>query len=79
MFVHTLHCAHITLHTRKIPWRPVCDVKVFLGEHLRSESHNFDERIYEKRSPIGFFSRQMYRLSNLSNTIQPRLSILYLK
>ena len=23
----------------------VCDVKVFLGEHLRSESHKFDERI----------------------------------
>ena len=23
----------------------VCDVKVFLDEHLRSESHNFDERI----------------------------------
>ena len=23
----------------------VCDVKVFLGEHLRSESQNFDERI----------------------------------
>ena len=26
----------------------VCDVKVFLGEHLRSESHNFDERIQEQ-------------------------------
>ena len=24
---------------------PVCDVKVFLGEHMRSESQNFDERI----------------------------------
>ena len=23
----------------------VCDVKAFLGEHLRSESQNFDERI----------------------------------
>ena len=23
----------------------VCDVKVFLGEHLRSEIQNFDERI----------------------------------
>ena len=23
----------------------VCDVKVFLGDYLRSESQNFDERI----------------------------------
>ena len=37
----------------------MCDVKVFLGEHLRSESHKFDERFWEKLSPICLFGKQI--------------------